>query len=219
MKPIRLLLADDHQIVRKGLRSLVENKKDIQVVAEASDGKEAVRKAIELKPDVVLMDIRMPRLNGIEATKQIKKERPGVRVLILTVHIIEYYILQILRAGASGYLSKKASTEELITAIRQISAGELYFGSEISKVIVKEYIKKAEVSSYSDAFDILTSREREVLQLIGEGNTTRMIADQLFISVKTVESHRQHIMKKLGLHNLSELIKYAINKGITENSS
>ena len=214
MNPISILLAEDHTIVRKGLLSLLNTVDNFKVLAEAEDGREAVTKVEALKPDIVVMDISMPHLNGLEATRQIKKRFPKTKVIILTMHTNEEYIFEILRAGASGYIVKKAAPEELIMAIQAVSQGEKYFSPSISTKIADELLqkglsKKSELTSTS-----LTGREREVLQLIAEGHTNREIAELLFISLKTVEAHRSHIMDKLDLHNAAELTKYAIQKGI-----
>ncbi len=215
MKKIKVLLAEDHTIVRKGIRSLLDDDKDIEVVDEAEDGREAIEKAEKLQPDVVVMDITMPGLNGLEATRQIKKHFPEIKVLILSMHANEEYIFQTLRAGASGYLIKKAAPRDLILAIQAAKRGESFLSPSISRTVIEEYIKKAEKTNEEEGpFERLTDREREVLQLIAEGYSNREIADKLYISTKTVETHRSHLMEKLNINNVADLTKYAIRKGL-----
>ena len=214
MNTVRILIAEDHTIVRKGLCSILKNEKDIDVIGEAENGKEAIKKVEELTPDVVVMDISMPLLNGLEATRQIKKRFPEVKVLILTVHSNEEYILEILKAGASGYLVKKAAPEELVAAIHAVSRGNSFLSPSVSKSVIKKFLQVAGAEAGLEKSSLLTEREREVLQLIAEGYSTRKIAELLFISVKTVEAHRSHIMEKLDLHNIADLTRYAIRTGI-----
>ena len=215
MKTIKVLLADDHTILRKGLRSLLETEKGIEVLDEAEDGREAVSKVEALHPDVVVMDIAMPGLNGLEATRQIKKLYPEIQVLILSMHTNEEYIFQTLRAGASGYLVKKAAPRDLVLAIHAAMRGESFLSPSISKTIIDEYIRKAEkTGEEDDPFEKLTGREREILQLLAEGISNREISKKIHISVKTVETHRAHIIEKLNLHNATDLTKYAIRKGL-----
>ena len=214
MNKIRVILAEDHAIVRQGLRSLLEQSENIEVIAEAEDGREAVNKTEQLKPDIVLMDISMPILNGIEATRQIKKKFPDIKVLILTMHTTEEYISQILHAGASGYLVKKSAHYELLSAIKAIQKGHSYLSPLVSKKVVDEYLQKTKEDIKQDRYEKLTTREREVLQLIAEGKANKEIADLLFLSIKTVETHKAHLMEKLNLHTTTDLIKYAIQKGI-----
>ncbi|MCB0166663.1 MAG: response regulator transcription factor [Anaerolineae bacterium] len=214
MSKIRVLLAEDHTIVRKGIRSLLDDEPDMEVVGEASDGHETVEKTEKLMPDVVLMDITMPHLNGLEATRQIKKLLPDVKILGLTMYTNEEYILQLLQAGASGYVVKQSAPSDLISAIRAVYRGDSFLSPEISKVIIDEYLKQAGQASQETSYDKLTDREREVLQLITEGLSNRDIADKLHISVKTVGVHRTNLMEKLNIHNTIDLVKYAIRKGI-----
>jgi len=215
MDKTRVLLAEDHTIVRKGLRSLLDKETGIKVVEEAEDGREAILKAEELYPDVVVMDIAMPGLNGLEATRQIKKRFPDIKIIILTMHANEEYILQSLKAGASGYLIKKAAPVELISAINAVHKGNSFLSPSISRMVIDEYIRRSkEISEGEEGFERLTVREREVLQLIAEGRKTREIAELLYISIKTVETHRAHIMNKLDIHSTAELTRYAIRKGI-----
>lgn len=214
MEPIRVLLAEDHTIVRKGLRSLLESEAAMAVVGEAADGQEAVRLACELRPHVVVMDITMPLLNGLEATRQIKLHLPETRVVVLTVHTTEEYIYQILKAGASGYLVKQSAPDELVMAIKAACAGQTFLSPAISGVVVEDYIRHAQQSELPDDFSTLTPREREVLQLLAEGHSTREIAALLVVSVKTVESHRSNLMHKLALYNLPDLTRYAVRRGL-----
>jgi two-component system response regulator NreC len=211
---IRVLLADDHRMLREGIRALLERQDDITVVGEASDGRETVRLAASLCPDLVVMDVSMPLLNGIEATRQIKRDCPKVRVLILTVHEQKDYVAQLLVAGADGYIIKRAAGEELIVAIRTVCQGQAFLHPSVTKVVVDDYVKRLQEGDGAEAYRILTQREREVLQLIAEGYTNREMADLLHISIKTVQNHRSKIMSKLDLHDRGELIKYAIQQGI-----
>ncbi len=211
---IRVLLAEDHTIVRKGLRSLLDAEADIEVVGEAEDGRQAVEKAQQLRPDIVLMDITMPGLNGLEATRQLKKYCPEVKVVALTVHTNEEYILQVLRAGADGYLVKQAAVEELILAIQAVCRGDSFLSPSISRKVIEEYSRRAEASAPEDNYEQLTGREREVLQLVAEGRSNREIAETLHVAVKTVEAHRSNLMDKLDIHNTADLTRYALRKGV-----
>ncbi len=215
MSKIRVLLADDHTIVRQGLRSLLDSHKDIEVVGEAKDGRHAIEKAEQLIPDIVVLDITMPNLNGIEATRQIKKLNPEIKVIVLTVHDNEEYVHQVLKAGASGYLLKESAVSDLVSAMHAVKKGDIFLSPTISKVVVKDYIKHTERESRTfDNLGVLTGREREVLQLIAEGHTNREIARLLKLSVKTVDVHRAHLKEKLQIHDTAGLIKYAIRKGL-----
>jgi RNA polymerase sigma factor (sigma-70 family) len=214
MNKIRVLLVEDYTIVRKGLRSLLSKEEGIEVVGEAGNGREAVNKVQQLLPDIVLMDIGMQHLNGLEATRQIKRRFPDTKVLILTVYTNEEYIFQTLIAGASGYVVKKAAPEELVSAIKAVYQGESYLSPTISRKVVDDYIRRAETMVVQDSYEKLTEREREVLQLIAEGNTNREIAELLHVSVKTVETHRAHLMDKLGIFSTAGLTRYAIRKGV-----
>jgi two-component system response regulator NreC len=216
MNGIKVVLADDHTIVRKGLRSLLDAEVDMDVIGEAGDGKEAIELVGQLKPHIVVMDIGMPVLNGLEATRRIIKKHPDTKVLILTMHTNEEYVFEILQAGASGYIIKKAAPTELVAAIRAVKQGESFLSPSISKKVIEEYLQRAGEEKREDAFDLLTDREREVLQLIAEGLSTREIAEKLFISTKTVETHRMHVMEKLDLHGTADLTRYAIRKGIVD---
>ena len=214
MSKIQVLLVEDHTIVRKGLRSLLLAEAGIEVTGEAKDGREAIEKVQQLHPDVVLMDIAMPTLNGLEATRQIKKRFPEVRVVALTMHADDGYLFQILRAGASGYVVKQAAPTELVSAIQAAYRGDSFLSPSISRKIVEAYIRQAELTGERDSYDRLTGREREVLQLIAEGYLNREIAELLHVSVKTVEAHRAHLMDKLDIHSTAELTQYAIRKGV-----
>ncbi len=216
MTPIRILLADDHRILRDGIRALLNDEPDMAVVGEADNGRWAVEQAHALRPDVVLMDIAMPLLNGLEATRQIRRDHPEIRVLILTMHQNEEYVPQVLEAGASGYVLKHAAAHELVTAIRAVAQGAAFFSPEIARTLANAYVglRHQDESQPPTPFDDLTSREREILQLVAEGYTNREIAEMLNISFKTVKTHRLHLMQKLELHDRGDLIKYAIQKGI-----
>jgi len=210
---IRVLLADDHTIVRQGLKALLDAELDIEIVGEAADGWETIQQAEELKPDVVLMDITMPRLNGLEATRRLRRLLPEVRVLVLTVHTNEEYVREILRAGAAGYILKEAAVDELVNAVRAVARGDSFLSPAVSKIVVQDLAHGREWNGET-LFDTLTPREREVLQLIGEGHTNQEIADILAISVKTVETHRAQLRRKLNIHDRAGLIHYAIRKGL-----
>ncbi|MGH9749144.1 MAG: response regulator transcription factor [Candidatus Polarisedimenticolia bacterium] len=210
----RVLIADDHTIVRQGLRAILDAEPDVKVVGEAADGREAVRKAQQLAPDVVVMDVSMPRMNGLEATSRIVQDNPRVRVLALTMHSSEEYVYSLLKAGARGYLLKESAAAELVEAIRAIQGGGTYLHPSISVKVVNEYLKRPSPTTRPGGDDVLTAREREVLQLIAEGNTNKEIAGQLMLSVKTIENHRTRIMNKLEIHNVAGLTRYAISRGM-----
>lgn len=214
MPKIKVLLAEDHTIVRKGITSLLAGEADIEVVGEAEDGQEAVEKVEQLAPDVVLMDNTMPVLNGLEATRQIKKRFPEVKVLVLTMHTTEEYIQQFLQAGASGYLIKKTAPKELVTAIYAVYRGDSYLSPAISNLIIEGYLQQAASVASEDNYEKLTDRERQVLQMITEGASNREIAERLHLSIKTVNNHRMNLMDKLNIHNTAKLVKYAIRKGV-----
>jgi len=211
---IRVILADDHRIVREGLRSLLEKDPEIEVIAEAGDGIEMLRLVQEMSPQVVVMDVAMPHLNGIETTHQILAKYPSIKVLALSMYLDRRFVTGMLSAGASGYLLKDCAFEELVKAIHAVAADRIYLSSKIVDIVVKDYLNRL-VKVDTSVFSILTSREREVLQLLAEGKTTREIANHLCLSMKTVEMHRQRIMSKLNTHSLAELTKYAIREGLT----
>jgi two-component system response regulator NreC len=215
--PIRLLLVDDHAVVRAGLRMLLSADPEMEIVGEAENGAQALRLAQEVAPDVMLMDISMPDMNGIEATRRIKELCPDVAVLALTMHEDDQYFFEMLAAGASGYVPKRAAPNDLLAAIRAVRSGGVFLFPSLARVLVSDYLQRA--GQQGDAgrpFDVLTEREREVLTLIGQGLTNQAIADQLVISVKTANRHRENIMAKLNLHSRVELVRYAIEKGLIE---
>jgi DNA-binding NarL/FixJ family response regulator len=213
---IRVVLADDHAIVREGIRLCLESMGDIEVVGEAEDGYGAVKLTAQLAPDVVVLDVSMPRLNGIEALRQIKRDHPRAAVIILSMHDSEAYVGQALHAGAAGYVLKRTGPQELAAAVRAAHAGELYLHPAVAKRVVAGYLQGGEAGAPQAPHDRLTPREREVLQLAAEGLTTREIAEQLVVSLKTAEHHRASAMAKLDLHNQTELVKYAIRTGLIE---
>jgi DNA-binding NarL/FixJ family response regulator len=211
---IKIILADDHQIVRHGLRSLLSAEPDMEVVGEADNGRAVVKLVQEKMPQVVIMDISMPDLNGIEATRQILSEAPGIKVIALSMHSDSLFVLNMFKAGASGYLLKDCALEELVKAVRTVLNRKIYLSPGISDVVIKDFVigwSPPESSAYS----ILTTREREVLQLMAEGRNTNQIAESLCVSVKTVEAHRKQLMNKLDIHSVAELTKYAIRQGLT----
>jgi two-component system response regulator NreC len=212
--PIRILLADDHTVVRDGLRALLEKQPDMAVVAEAADGRESIRLAEEQTPDVVIMDIAMPSLNGIEATRRILASNPETAVVILSMHQDESYVLRSLKAGAKGYLLKDSLRGDIIDAIRSVARGRSFLTRKVSRMLQEDYVRQLENRGLDDSYDLLTDREREILQLVAEGKSNKEIAGVLNISSTTVETHRAHILQKLGLHSVPDLILYAVRKGI-----
>jgi len=214
MKKLRILLADDHTLVRQGLRRILEEEPEWEVVAEAHDGREAVLQTVELKPDVAILDIAMPNLNGTEATRQIVRRAPEVQVLVLSMHMDENYVLQTLRAGARGYLLKDSVDTDLIRAVTAVSEGKSFFSPAVAKMMLDDYIRHLEQQGVTDRYELLSEREREVFQLIAEGHSNKEIAHILTLSVSTVETHRARIMEKLDLHSTAEIILYAVRKGL-----
>jgi DNA-binding NarL/FixJ family response regulator len=212
--PIRILLADDHEVVRDGVRALLEKQADMLIVGEAADGREAARLAGELAPDVIVMDVGMPNLNGIDATRRILAAHPQIAVVILSMHQDESYVLRSLKAGAKGYLLKESLRSDVLDAIRAVAQGRSFLTRKISRMMQEDYIQEMEQRGLEDSYDLLTDREREVLQLAAEGKPNKEIAGALSISLTTVETHRTHILQKLGLHSVPELILYAVRKGI-----
>ena len=213
---MKILLADDHNVLRKGLRRILEEQSDLEVVGEASDGREAVNLCNSLHPDIVVMDIAMPQLNGLEATRQILQRNSGVNVLILSMYSDENYVVQALRAGARGYLLKDTAEEDLITAVRTVAKGLPFFSPKIAKLLLGDSMQKVRTEGMSDTYDLLTPREREVLQLIAEGKSNKEAAATLFVSPTTIETHRARIMDKLDLHSTADIVLYAVRKGIVQ---
>jgi len=211
---IRVFLVEDHTILRDGLRSLVENTADMQVAGEAAEGRSAVRLIKEISPDVVIMDVTLPELNGIEATRQVVANAPGVKVIGLSVHADQRFVAGMLQSGAAGYLLKDCAFEELVGAIRIVMAGRTYLGTGVADVVVGDYTRRLKEPD-SSAFTCISPREREVLQLLAEGRSAKQIAGKLHVSAKTIETHRGQIMRKLDIHSIAELTKYAIREGLT----
>jgi two-component system, NarL family, response regulator NreC len=214
MSSVRILLADDHTILRKGLRLVLEREPDFSVVGEASNGREAIEAADRDHPDAIIMDIAMPILNGIEATKRITTNHPKIAVIILSVHSDEAYILRALKAGARGYLLKDSAETDLIQAVRAVAAGKAFFSPAVSKVLADDYVRQVRQRGVDDPYDLLTARERELLQLIAELKSTKDIAELLGVSPHTIDTHRGNLMQKLNVHSIPELILYAVRKGI-----
>jgi DNA-binding NarL/FixJ family response regulator len=213
--PVRIVIADDHRIVREGLRHLLEKRTDFKVVAEAADGESAVQLALELAPDVVILDISMPGMNGVEATRRILNQRPDVKVLALSMHSDRRFVIETLKAGASGYLLKDSAFDDLLRAIEVVMARGAFLSPAITEMVVRDFVAQAG-SEGGAPFSVLTPREREVLQLMAEGVPTKAIAARLAVSVKTIETYRQQLMDKLDLHSVAALTKYAIREGLTE---
>ena len=211
---IKVLLVDDHAIIREGLRSLLEKQPEMEVIADTDDGRKAIELVRELLPDIVIMDITMPGLNGIEATRQITAEFPDVKVIALSIHSKRRYVADMLSAGATGYILKECLFDELVQAIKAIAAGGRYLSPRITDVVVSDYVKRLSTSADSP-FEALKTREREVLQLVAEGKSTKQIALELHVSTKTIEANRRQIMEKLNIHNVAELTKYAVREGLT----
>ena len=213
---MKILLADDHKVLRSGLRRILEDQPDLEVVGEAGDGREAVDLASSLQPDIVVMDIAMPQMNGMEATRQIVQRNPHINVLILSMYSDENYIVQVLRAGARGYLLKDSAEEELINAVRSVNSGLPFFSPKIAKLLVGDSMQRLRDEAATDTYELLTPREREVLQLIAEGKSNKEVAAALFVSPTTIETHRARIMDKLDLHSTAEIVLYAVRKGIVQ---
>jgi two-component system response regulator NreC len=213
---MRILLADDHTILRAGLKMMLNAQPDMEVVGEAQDGRQSIYEAQRLHPDIILMDITMPDMNGIEATRQIKKLLPEAKVLMLTMHENDEYVFQALRAGASGYLLKEAADTDLIRALHVVYSGQFYLSPIAQSVMVGDYLQRVRSGEEKDSYSSLTEREREILKLVAEGYTNNQIAERLVISPKTVDTHRTHVMDKLNLHSRAELVKYAMRRGLLE---
>ena len=214
MKKIRILLADDHTVVRKGLRLLLESHPDLEVIADAADGRETVALAEQHTPDVVVMDVAMPALNGIEAARQICAKLPHTAVVFLSMHSDEGYVLKALKAGARAYLLKDSAENDLISAVKAVTEGKAFFSPAISKMLVEDYMRQMQERAVEDSYDLLTTREREILQLLAEGKSNKEVANVLNLSLYTIETHRSNIFQKLNLHSTAELILYAIRKGV-----
>ncbi len=214
MKKLRILLADDHSVMRSGLRALLERQSNLEVVGEADNGRDAVSLSSSLSPDVVVMDVAMPLLNGIEATKSILKQAPSTSVVMLSMHSDESYVMRSLNAGARGYLLKDSAAAELLSALDAVSQGKSFFSSAVRRLLAEDYVRVLRQKGIVDSYELLTAREREILQLLAEGKTNKEVASDLNISPYTVETHRSHILEKLGLHTPAELILYAVRKGI-----
>jgi DNA-binding NarL/FixJ family response regulator len=214
MSTLRILLADDHTLVRQGLRKLLEERPDWQVVAEAGDGREAVRLAAQHEPDVAVIDVAMPLLNGIETTRQITRSMPRIRILVLTMHADEAYVTQIMKAGATGYLLKDSADVDLLRAVSEVAQGKAFFSPAVEHLVRDEIGRLRSSSDIPDRYESLSPREREVFQLIAEGRSNKEIAALLFISPSTVETHRAHIMAKLDLHSAAEVVLYAVRRGV-----
>ena len=214
MPNLRIVLADDHTLVRHGLRKILEAEPLWEVIAEAGSGREAVKHILELEPDVAIMDVAMPLLNGIEATRQAVRRLPGLHVLILSMHADEAYITQALGAGAQGYLLKDSADTELIRAVTAVARGNSYFSPAVARVMLDDYVRHLTQKGISDRYEALSEREREVFQLVAEGRSTKEVAEVLSVSPATIETHRAHIFQKLDLHNTAELVLYAVRRGV-----
>ena len=216
MGELRLLLGDDHAMLRHGLKKILEDRQDWCVVAEAGNGRDAVREAVALKPDIAVLDIGMPLLNGLEATRQIVRHVPSVRVLILSMHSDQAYVTQAVQAGAKGYILKESAAAELVEAISALASGKSFFSPAVAQVVFDDYTRRLTEKGITDPYEALSEREREVLQLVAEGRSSKEIGDLLSISPATVETHRAHLLQKLGLHNTVEVVRYAARRGIVQ---
>jgi DNA-binding NarL/FixJ family response regulator len=214
MKPIRILLADDHTVMRTGLKLLLERQPDFEVVGEACDGRETTALAANLKPDVVVLDIAMPQLSGLEAARHINASAPRTGIVILSMHSDESYVMRALKAGARGYLLKDSAEADLIGAIRAVVDGKAFFSPAISKMLAEDYVREMRLRGAEDSYELLTNREREILHLLAEGRSNKEVANMLNLSLYTVETHRSNILEKLNLHSTPELILYAVRKGV-----
>jgi DNA-binding NarL/FixJ family response regulator len=214
MAQLRILLADDHTVVRQGLRKLLEERPDWIVVAEAGNGRDAVQQAHQHKPDVAILDVAMPLLNGIEATRQIVRGSPVTRVLVLTMHSDELYVSQILKAGATGYLLKDSADVDLIQAVDLVSQGKSFFSPAIARLMLDDYVRQLSDKGITDRYELLSQREREIFQLVAEGKANKEIATILSVSPSTVETHRARIMEKLDVHSAAEIVLYAVHRGV-----
>lgn len=214
MRKVRILLADDHTVMRAGLRALLERQPNLEVVGEADDGRQTVELAASLVPDVVVVDIAMPNLNGVEATRQMVNKQPAISVVILSMYSDETYVMRALKAGARAYLLKDSAVTDLIRAIEAVSQGKSFFSPKISRILAEDYVRALKQKGSVDTYELLTTREREIFQLLAEGRTNKEVATNLNISLYTVETHRRRILQKLNLHSSAELVLYAVRKGI-----
>jgi two-component system response regulator NreC len=214
MSTVNILLADDHAVIRAGLRLVLERQSDFRVVGEASDGREAVAAAASLHPDVVVMDLAMPNLNGIEASRQIVAASPAIAIVVLSMHSDEEYVLRALKSGARAYVLKESAEADLIAAVHAVTSNKSFFSPKVSRMLVEDYVRQLQDRASEDSYELLTGREREILQLVAEGKSNKDVANLLNLSVYTVETHRANIMEKLSLHNVPELILYAVRKGV-----
>lgn len=214
MARLQILLGDDHAILRSGLRKILQERAEWEVVAEAGNGRDAVRLAVEVRPDIAILDIGMPLLNGIEATRQIVRRLPEMRVLILSMHSSEAYIVQALKAGAKGYLLKESADTELVRAVVAVASGKSFFSPAVAKVMLDDYVRNLTEKGLSDRYDALSEREREIFQLVAEGHSNKEVAALLCVSPATIETHRAHIFQKLDVHNAAELVLYAVRRGV-----
>ncbi len=211
---MRVLLADDHAIVRRGLKSLLESEPGLTVVAEAADGVEALRLCDEHEPDMLILDIAMPKLNGIDVAARVQKHDPAPHIIILSMHSDESYILRALAAGARAYLLKESTDEDLLPAVRAVAAGKPFFSPKVTAMLVEDYMRRLQARGLTDSYNLLTDREKEVLQALAEGRSNKEVASMLDVGVSTVETHRANLMQKLNLHNTAEIVLYAVRKGI-----
>jgi DNA-binding NarL/FixJ family response regulator len=214
MAKLRIPLGDDHTLLRQGLRKILQERPDWEVVAEAGDGRDAVRQALTVQPDIAILDIGMPLMNGIEATRQIVRRRPDIHVLILSMHANEAYIIQALKAGAKGYLLKDSADTDLIRGVAAVASGKSFFSPAVAKVMLDDYVRHLADKGIADRFDTLSEREREIFQLVAEGRSNKEIAELLSVSPATIETHRAHVLQKLDVHNTAELVLYAVRRGV-----
>jgi two-component system response regulator NreC len=214
MSTVNILLVDDHTVIRAGLRLVLERHSDFRVVGEAADGREGVAEAGRLHPDVVVMDLAMPNLNGMEAARQMVASNPTIAIVVLSMHSDEEYVLRALKSGARAYVLKESAEADLIAAVRAVTSGKSFFSPKVSRMLVEDYVRQLQDREIEDSYELLTGREREILQLVAEGKSNKDIANLLNLSVYTVETHRANIMEKLSLHNVPELILYAVRKGV-----
>jgi DNA-binding NarL/FixJ family response regulator len=212
MTKCRILVADDHGIVRKGLRFLLEHQEDMEVVGEAGDGREAVRMAEELDPNIIVLDIAMPQLNGIDAAEQILRRSPEAKIILLSMYADEEYLTRALTVGVKGYLIKDSAEVDLVRAVRAVATGKSFFSPAVAQTLAEDYVRQLQSKGLQDTYDLLTSREKEILQLLAEGKSNKEVATVLDVSPYTVETHRMHMMQKLGLHNTAEIVLYAVRK-------